>query len=136
MNNTLNLFKLKIKKIFFLSKKKYLFIYLFPLLLLNSCSSQKSNKSYEIISNNYVFKIFYVLFFILIYIGNQHFVEKKIREINTMEKEVEELWSFFITIKNNYMFSKKESEVLKRVKKLGLESSKVPPEKIILNKWI
>ena len=29
------------------------------------------------ISNNYVFKIFYVLFFILIYIGNQHFVEKK-----------------------------------------------------------
>ncbi len=74
------------------------------------------------ISNNYVFKIFYVLFFILIYIGNQHFVEKKIREINTMEKEVEELRTYFITIKNNYMFSKKESEVLKRVKKLGLES--------------
>jgi len=88
------------------------------------------------ISNNYVFKIFYVLFFILIYIGNQHFVEKKIREINTMEKEVEELRTYFITIKNNYMFSKKESEVLKRVKKLGLESSKVPPEKIILNKLI
>ena len=53
-----------------------------------------------------------------------------------MEKEVEELRTYFITIKNNYMFSKKESEVLKRVKKLGLESSKIPPEKIILNKWI
>ena len=72
------------------------------------------------ISNNYVFKIFYVLFFILIYIGNQHFVEKKIREINTMEKEVEELRTYFITIKNNYMFSKKESEVLKRVKKIRI----------------
>ena len=86
------------------------------------------------LSNNYVIKIFYVLFFVLIYIGNQHFVEKKIREINKMEKEVEELRTYFITIKNNYMFSKKESEVLKRVKKIGLESSKVPPEKIILNK--
>ena len=86
------------------------------------------------LSNNYVVKIFYVLFFILIYIGNQHFVEKKIREINKMEEEVEELRTYFITIKNNYMFSKKESEVLKRVKKIGLESSKVPPEKIILNK--
>tara|TARA_B100001250_G_scaffold104015_1_gene87715 strand:- start:245 stop:574 length:330 start_codon:yes stop_codon:yes gene_type:complete len=86
------------------------------------------------LSNNYVVKIFYVLFFVLIYIGNQHFVEKKIREINKMEEEVEELRTYFITIKNNYMFSKKESEVLKRVKKIGLESSKVPPEKIILNK--
>ena len=88
------------------------------------------------LSNNYVIKIFYVLFFVLIYIGNQHFVEKKISEITKMEKEVEELRTYFITIKNNYMFSKKESEVLKRVKKIGLESSKVPPEKIILNKWI
>ena len=51
-----------------------------------------------------------------------------------MEKKVEELRSYYITIKNNYMFSKKESEVLKRVKKINLESSKVPPEKIILKK--
>ena len=101
--------------------------------------SKYSKNSYgknliDSLSNNYVVKIFYVLFFVLIYIGNQHFVEKKIREINKMEKEVEELRTYFITIKNNYMFSKKESEVLKRVKKIGLESSKVPPEKIILNK--
>ncbi len=101
--------------------------------------SKYSKNSYgknliDSLSNNYVVKIFYVLFFVLIYIGNQHFVEKKIREINKMEEEVEELRTYFITIKNNYMFSKKESEVLKRVKKIGLESSKVPPEKIILNK--
>lgn len=101
--------------------------------------SKYSKNSYgknliDSLSNNYVVKIFYVLFFVLMYIGNQHFVEKKIREINKMEEEVEELRTYFITIKNNYMFSKKESEVLKRVKKIGLESSKVPPEKIILNK--
>ena len=28
------------------------------------------------------------------------------------------------------MFSRKESEILKRVKEIGLENSKLPPEKI------
>ncbi len=93
-----------------------------------------SNEFINSISTNYFLKILYILFFILLYIGNQHFVEKRIREINKMEKKVEELRSYYITIKNNYMFSKKESEVLKRVKKINLESSKVPPEKIILKK--
>ncbi len=103
-------------------------------ILSNYFKNSYSKNLIDSLSNNYVIKIFYVLFFVLIYIGNQHFVEKKIREINKMEKEVEELRTYFITIKNNYMFSKKESEVLKRVKKIGLESSKVPPEKIVLNK--
>ena len=103
-------------------------------ILSNYFKNSYSKNLIDSLSNNYVIKIFYVLFFVLMYIGNQHFVEKKIREINKMEKEVEELRTYFITIKNNYMFSKKESEVLKRVKKIGLESSKVPPEKIILNK--
>lgn len=93
-----------------------------------------SNEFINSISTNYFLKILYILFFILLYIGNQHFVEKRIREINKMEKKVEELRSYYITIKNNYMFSKKESEVLKRVKKINLEASKVPPEKIILKK--
>ena len=30
------------------------------------------------------------------------------------------------------MFSKKETEVLKKIKKLGLQDSKLPPEKILL----
>jgi len=91
-----------------------------------------SKEFIDSISTNYFLKILYVLFFVLLYIGNQHFVEKRIREINKMEKKVEELRAYYVTVKNNYMFSKKESEVLKRVKKIQLESSKVPPEKIIL----
>ena len=66
------------------------------------------------------------------YISNQHSVEKKIREINQVEKEVEELRTDYITLKNNYMFSKKKTEVLKKIKKLGLQDSKLPPEKILL----
>ena len=77
------------------------------------------------------YKIIYLLFFLIFYISNQHSVEKKIREINQAEKEVEELRTDYITLKNNYMFSKKETEVLKRVKKMGLEDSKLSPEKIL-----
>ena len=77
------------------------------------------------------YKIIYLLFFLILYISNQHYVEKKIREINQVEKEVEELRTDYITLKNNYMFSKKKTEVLKRVKKLGLEDSKLSPEKIL-----
>lgn len=82
------------------------------------------------------YKIFYLIFFIIFYISNQHSVEKKIREINILEKEVEELRTDYITLKNNYMFSKKETEILKKVKELGLENSKLPPEKISFKKWI
>ena len=77
-----------------------------------------------------IFKVIYLLFFLIIYISNQHSVEKKIREISQLEKEVEELRTDYITLNNNYMFSRKETEILKRVKSLKLQSSKLPPEKI------
>tara|TARA_S200000501_G_scaffold271868_1_gene255612 strand:- start:474 stop:794 length:321 start_codon:yes stop_codon:yes gene_type:complete len=77
-----------------------------------------------------IFKVIYLLFFLIIYISNQHSVEKKIRQISQLEKEVEELRTDYITLNNNYMFSRKETEILKRVKSLKLQSSKLPPEKI------
>ena len=83
-----------------------------------------------------LFKILYLLFFLIIYISNQHSVEKKIREISQLEKEVEELRTDYITLNNNYMFSRKETEILKRVKSLKLKSSKLPPEKITVEEWI
>ena len=78
------------------------------------------------------FKLFYFLFFLIIYISNQHSVEKKIRNINLLEKEVEELRTDYITLKDNFMFSRKETEVLKKAKEIGLQNSDVPPEKIII----
>lgn len=83
-----------------------------------------------------IFKVIYLLFFLIIYISNQHSVEKKIREISQLEKEVEELRTDYITLNNNYMFSRKETEILKRVKSLKLQSSKLPPEKITIKEWI
>ncbi len=81
-----------------------------------------------------ILKVIYILIFLIIYISNQHSVEKKIREITKIENEVEELRTDYITLNNNYTFSRKETEVIKRVKKMNLTSSEFPPEKITIQK--
>ncbi|MEK6480763.1 FtsL-like putative cell division protein [Catalinimonas sp. 4WD22] len=77
----------------------------------------------------------YVLYFTclgLFYIGNNHYAEKTIRKINRLDEEVEDLRANYTTLKADYMFESKQSEVAKRVKKLGLEESETPPHKIIV----
>ena len=65
------------------------------------------------------YRVFYILFFLIIYISNQHSVEKKVREINKLEKEVEELSTDYVTLKNLII-----------LQDLNLNISKKPPEKI------
>lgn len=77
----------------------------------------------------------YILYFTclgLFYIGNNHYAEKTIRKINRLEEEVEDLRANYTTLKAGYMFESKQSEVAKRVEKLGLEESATPPHKIIV----
>ena len=62
-----------------------------------------------------LFKVLYLLFFLILYISNQHSVEKKIREISILEKEVEELRTI-IEFNNNYMFSRKNRNFKKSQK--------------------
>jgi len=77
----------------------------------------------------------YVLYFTclgLFYIGNNHYAEKNIRKVNRLEAEVEDLRANYITLKADYMLMGKQSEVARRVKKLGLEESKQPPYTITI----
>lgn len=79
----------------------------------------------------------YILFTTLIgifYIGNNHFAEKSIRKINRLEVEVEELRADYTSLKAEYMFSGKQSEVAKKVKDIGLKESLAPPYKIVIDK--
>lgn len=64
---------------------------------------------------------------ILVYIANAHFAEKTIRKIDALKYEVEELRNDFTTQKASYMYESKQSEVAKRVAKLGLVESNNPP---------
>ena len=70
----------------------------------------------------------------IFYIGNNHWAEKTIRKIDKMQVEVEELRADFTSLKADYMFSSKQSEVARKVKKIGLKESQTPPNKIVIEK--
>lgn len=77
----------------------------------------------------------YILFttvLAVIYIGNSHYAEKTIRKIDRLKKEVEDLRADYTTLKADYMFDSKQSEVAKNVSDLGITESVQPPEKIEL----
>ncbi len=70
----------------------------------------------------------------IFYIGNNHWAEKTIRKIDKMQVEVEEFRTDYTSLKADYMFASKQSEVARKVKKIGLEESYTPPHKIVIKK--
>lgn len=66
----------------------------------------------------------------IFYIGNSHYAEKTIRNIDKTKKEVRDLRADYTTLKADYMYASKQSEVAKRVKEQGLFESMQPPSKI------
>ena len=77
-------------------------------------------------------KIMFITFLAIFYIGNNHYAEKTVRKIEKLESEVEENRADYTSMKADYMFESKQSEVAKRVNKLGLKENKMPPYKIII----
>ncbi|UII32663.1 hypothetical protein LVD17_02290 [Fulvivirga ulvae] len=70
----------------------------------------------------------------IFYIGNNHYAEKNIRKIDRLKEQVEDLRADYTTLKADYMYASKQSEVAKNVKKLGITESLQPPEKIVIKK--
>ena len=80
---------------------------------------------------NYLHKILFLTLIAIIYIANNHWAERMIRKIDKMQVEVEELRADYTSLKSEYMFASKQTEVARKVKKLGLKESFTPPNKII-----
>ena len=81
----------------------------------------------------YIPQILFITFITIFYIGNNHFSEKTTREIEKLEIEVEELRADYTSLKADYMFSSKQSEVARKVNKMGLVENETPPVKIIVS---
>lgn len=79
----------------------------------------------------YLPKVVFAVLIGVIYVWNSHYAERKVREINKLETEVEDLRADVTTLEADYMFSSKQSEVARKVKVIGLEESKEPPYKIV-----
>jgi hypothetical protein len=78
----------------------------------------------------YLPKILFVMALGLIYISNTHYAEKTVRQINSIQAEVEDLRADYTTLKADLMFASKQSEVARKVQPLGLKESLTPPYKI------
>lgn len=79
-------------------------------------------------------KVAFALVLGIFYVWNSHYAEKANRNIKKLETEVDDLRADVTTLEADYMYSSKQSEVAKNVKKLGLEESKEPPYKIVVDK--
>lgn len=86
------------------------------------------------VPSKYIPHTLFLLVLGIFYIGNNHWAEKTIRKINKIQIEVEELRADYTSLKADYMFASKQSEVAKKVKNTGLKESSAPPNKIVLKK--
>ncbi len=81
----------------------------------------------------YLPKVVFAVLLGIIYVWNNHYAERATRQLDVLEEEVEDLRADVTTLEADYMFGSKQSEVARKVKDLGLEESKEPPIKIIVD---
>lgn len=88
--------------------------------------------SAELLFKNLLFVLFISLLG-LIYIANAHFAEKKVRQIQSMQRDVKQLRWEYMTLKSENMYNSKLSEVRKNAENDGLKLRK--PRKIESRKY-
>lgn len=86
----------------------------------------------QVIHVRFLPQILFICTLCVIYIGSRHYAEKKIRAISALETQVEDMRADFTTLKADYKYASKQSEVAKKAKALGLEESEKSPYKIIV----
>jgi hypothetical protein len=81
---------------------------------------------------NFSFVLF-IFFLLLVYIANAHYAERKVKEIQTMQKEIKELRWQYMSIKSKVMYRTKHSEVAKDVGIYGLGVMNKKPYRIVVD---
>ncbi|MEM9822656.1 MAG: FtsL-like putative cell division protein [Bacteroidota bacterium] len=91
------------------------------------------NISASLVLKNLPFVLF-LSFLMLIYIANAHYSEKKVRAIQSLQKDVRKLRWHYMALQAELMYNSKRSEVTKIVAPLNLEVPKGTPKKIIVSR--
>lgn len=78
----------------------------------------------------YLPQLLYVLFLGVLFIANSHYTDRMNKKHDRLKREVEDLRVDYTTLKAEYMLETKQSEVSKRVGKMGLILGTKPPVKI------
>ncbi|MGV3540987.1 MAG: FtsL-like putative cell division protein [Rufibacter sp.] len=82
----------------------------------------------------YLPKVLFVMGVVLFYIGNTHFAERTLRQIDKVKAETEDLRADYTTLKSDYMEASKQSEVARNVAPYGLVESSSPPVQVVIKK--
>ncbi len=69
-----------------------------------------------------------------VYIANAHYSEKKVRQIQRLQREVKELRWNYMSLKSDLMYNSKRSEVVKQAEVLELGVPRRSPKKIVVPK--
>src|SRR5262245_40681660 len=78
--------------------------------------------------------VFFLASISILYIANTHYAEENIREINNIEKKLNDLRWEYMSTQYELEYMRKQSEVAKRVAPLGLNELQGPPKKIVVKK--
>ncbi len=76
--------------------------------------------------------VVFIAFLGMVYIGNRHFAEKNIREIDRLGKEIKELSWDYKTLKADLMLKSTQTEIARRADTLGLKEPVEPPKKLLV----
>lgn len=68
----------------------------------------------------------------LLYIGNAHYAEFNIREIQTLESKIKEKRWLYMSLQSENMYNGLRSEVLESVRDEGLRMHRGTPKKLLL----
>jgi len=79
---------------------------------------------------HYIPRLLFLFFVGIFYVGNTHHYERMARRIGQLEREVDTLRVDYTTLQADYAFDRKQSEVAKRIAKMGLCETPYPPLKI------
>ncbi len=66
----------------------------------------------------------------MVYIANNYYAQRKIREMNMVENQMKELRFEYRSTNSFLMFESKQSEVARKLKGTGVEESTEPPKKL------
>jgi len=70
----------------------------------------------------------------LVYIGNNYVAQSKVKQIDSISKELKDLHDEHISTKSDLMYFTKRSEVAKRLREMEIKEATKPPFKIYVNK--
>ncbi len=80
----------------------------------------------------YMPQVLFATALVIFYIGNSHYADSTIRKIDKLKVEVEDLRADYTTLKSDYMFASKQSEIARSVDRLRIQETLEPPKKIVI----